>query len=338
MNRRPLLIALICLAALAGGWSALWYWSAGALEHALAQWTEHQRQRGVTIRYAGPTFEGFPFGLGARFGEPSAVADKGWHWQGPEVTGAAQVWAPFTIESAFPGKHVVSLRPEPDAPAAAFEAEARAATASTELRRDGLLERAAIRLTGLVVRPPLGGPASAESLTAEMAPAPPAPEAAEQEHTALAAAATGVTLPAQLDTPLGRAIESASLEAMLVGRIPQGDPKAALARWRDAGGKLEVTRLATVWGPMRLEAEGTATLDQDFRPAGAFTARVIGLLETIDALARAGTIPSGQAIAVRIAVIALGGSEDGDLVVPITLQGGQLYLGPVPLFRLSPVL
>jgi hypothetical protein len=43
-----------------------------------------------------------------------------------------------------------------------------------------------------------------------------------------------------------------------------------LERWRQAGGKLEVRRLALVKGARRLDAEGEAFLDDLHRPAGRF--------------------------------------------------------------------
>ncbi len=336
MPRRPLLLALAVPLVLAAGWCGFWLWSAGQLETAVARFADQQRARGLTIEYSGPEVGGFPVGLSARFEEPLVAGAEGWRWRGPPVGGRAKVWSPFTIEADFPGLHRVTWRPEPQAPEAEVEAEAADAAAWVRLRRDGRVDQGAVALQDLAVRSALVGSGTAESLVGRYGPL-------RQDATAagpaldMALEGSGVTLPEAIETPLGRRIESATLEATLVGEVPPGAPKQALARWRDAGGKLEVARLETVWGPLRLKAEGTASLDDRFRPIGAFQARVQGLSETLDAFARAGLLDSGAVFAAKLALAALGGGADG-LQVPVTLQDGRLYLGPVPIARISPVL
>ena len=347
MLKRPFLLLTAILVALVVGWTALWYWSASALEGALLAWQAQQRERGISVEYSGPEIAGFPVGLTAHFADPSAASARGWRWTGPEVAGAAKVWAPLTIESVFAGRHDVAVTPRPGTPELQFSAEAAEAQATTSLLSDGSLEQAQFRLSGLAVTPPTGGLATAELVTGQYGPSL-ADASGAPLRTELRAQAEKVTLPDRVRVPLGQDVERAGLDAVVVGALPSGPPDQALAQWRDAGGEVEVRRLELIWGPMTLEAEGDASLDSQFRPIGAFTARVHGLIETIDALARDGVIPQGQALAIRIAILALGGnagsagggteSSGPDLEVPITLQNGRLFLGPVPLFPLSPVL
>ena len=337
MTRRPTILALLILLALAAGWTGFWLWSAGQLESAVARFVEQQRARGLTIDYQGPEIGGFPVGLSAGFEAPQVAGPEGWRWAGPAVSGRADVWSPFTIESDFPGLHRIALRPEPQGPEAEIEAEAEEAAARVTLRRDGRVDQAAIALDKLVVRSALVGPSAAERLVGLYGPSRPGETAAGPELD-LAVEGAGLVLPEKIETPLGRQIQSAILEATLVGEIPPGEPKQALARWRESGGKLEVRRLSTLWGPLQLDAQGTASLDAQFRPIGAFQTRIRGLSETLDALGRAGLIESRALFAVKLALAALGGDGEGGLKVPITLQDGRVYLGPVPIARLSPVL
>ena len=337
MPRPAVTLPLALLLALAVGWAGFWYWSAGQLETAVARFAEQQRARGMTISYDGPDVGGFPVGLSAAFETPLVAGQEGWRWTGPPVSGRARVWSPFTIETDFPGLHRIAFKPEPQAPEAEIEAEAGEAAGWARLKRDGRVAEAAVAIGRLEVRSALAGPASAERLVGRYGPSRPGESAAGPE-TDFAFEGSGLVLPEDVETPLGRSIESAILEATLIGEVPPGEPKQALATWRDAGGKLEVRRLETLWGSLQLAAQGTASLDGEFRPIGAFRARIKGLNETLDALARAGVIESGAALAVRFAVTALGGDSDKGLQVPITLQDGRVYLGPVPIARLSPVL
>ncbi|MCH8156072.1 MAG: DUF2125 domain-containing protein, partial [Proteobacteria bacterium] len=155
-----------------------------------------------------------------------------------------------------------------------------------------------------------------------------------------------ITLPEGIRSPFGPRIARLAFEATLIGVIagvaPGGAPAAALARWRDAGGLVEIHDLALVWGPLDVSASGTATLDPQLRPQGAFAARVRGLPEVLEALAGHGLIEPGVALALKLTAMTLA-TRDGatgrpEVELPITLQDGLFYLGPVALFRLAPVL
>ncbi len=334
-SRRTVIFLVLVLAAAA--FSGFWFWSAGRLESAVARWADEQRQRGYEIVYAGPEIGGFPLGLQAVFETPEMASPDGWRWRGPTLSGQAQVWDPTTIEASFPGRHFVS-----NATAEAAEAEITAESATALVAfGGGRLERASAELGRIEVESPALGPLQLERLAASFGPWL-APTRDRGPRMEVSGQATNVTLPEEAANPLGRKVEQLELEATLHQEIPGGEPRQALARWRDAGGKVDLHRLVLVWGPLSLEGDGSLSLDQELRPLGALTARVKGLLETIDALARAGTIESGQALAIRLAFLALGGKSNDpnapDVELPITLQNGRLYLGPVALFRLSPVL
>ncbi|MDH3793216.1 MAG: DUF2125 domain-containing protein, partial [Rhodospirillales bacterium] len=62
----------------------------------------------------------------------------------------------------------------------------------------------------------------------------------------------------------------------------------------------------------------------------------------LDRLVAAGLLKADRARLVKIALRVLADGTDGEgrpvVALPITLQGGRLYLGPAPVLRLSPVL
>ncbi len=171
---------------------------------------------------------------------------------------------------------------------------------------------------------------------------PPTIEGTDDWTLLLSGETRGITLPEGTPSPFGERVERIAFNATLLGAIPTGAPAEALARWRDSGGLLEVEEVRLTWGPLDLRAEGTATLDQRLRPQGAFTARIRGLPDALDAFAARGLIEPGVALALKLTALTLAKQRDetGKAVVelPITLQGGLFYLGPVALFRLSPVL
>ena len=86
-------------------------------------------------------------------------------------------------------------------------------------------------------------------------------------------------------------------------------------------------------GPLRLRGEGTATLDDTLRPIAALQTRVAGFTETLDALASQGIIAKEAARLAGIALRLLARTPEGggrpELTVPISVQEGDFYLGPV---------
>lgn len=337
--RSYLFAALAFVVLLAAAFAVYWIWAADRLETAIAEWTEEQRRRGYEIAYQGPVIEGFPVKLAVGFTEPQVAAPDRWRWAGPPVQGEAWLWRPLTITGSFPGRHKI-VRALEGVPVE-VDAEAAQADAEVTLRIDGQVERAEAALADITLEDSVVGRISAQSVAARLGPR----QAASGQSLArlpLAGTVTGLVLPEVVRTPLGRDLPLVRVEATLEGDIPSGDPREGLTRWRDAGGKLELHQVELQWGPLELSGEGTLSLDRGMRPLGAFTARIAGLTETLDALAAAGLIEPQQSFAIELALMALAGQRDAQgrkiVSLPITLQAGRLYLGPVPLLRLDPVL
>jgi hypothetical protein len=344
MIRPPMrlrVLALYCLLAalLAGGaLSAYWLWSAERLDRRIAAWSEQQRARGYEIAYRGPAIGGYPFALTARFEEPRMASPQGWRWEGPVLSGRAALWNPFTIEIDFSGRHRIT---GPRAGVAeAAEAEAERASAVVHLLGDGRVERAEAEARDATLRR-AGQVQTAESVTLRLGPLRPAAGDRPQD-LALAGTARGMVLPREGAGPLGPSLRRLDFEGRLKGEIPPGERRQMLERWRDAGGRLEIGRLTLEWGPLAVEGKGSLGLDRRLRPEGEIASRMSGLPGTLDRLVAAGLLKAEQARLVKLALLALADGTDGQgrpvVALPITLQGGRLYLGPAPVLRLSPVL
>jgi hypothetical protein len=187
-----------------------------------------------------------------------------------------------------------------------------------------------------VFRPVEGGDAVAASRIDVATRGDPGAPADDQAATyELALKAADVELPRALGLPLGGDITGVALKAKLIGTLESGPWPVALARWRDAGGTLEVSRLELLYGPMRLTADGTLALDADNQPIAAFSAHIVGASRTVDALRRRGLIEDGNAVAVKMALglMTRRPADGGEpiLDVPLTLQDRTLHAGPIAL-------
>lgn len=343
MIRRPMprpriliLFAILTVLFAGAATSAYWFWSAEQLRQRIALWTEQQRERGYDISYGGPTIAGFPLKLEASFAEPVIASPRGWRWQGPAFFGSAALWDPFTIAVDLSGDH----RIERSKPKDRIDATLDQARGVVYLASDGQIDHATVE-TGSLVLKSQKTRISADRSTWRLGPLLPKSGDRPQELI-FAGEIEALVLPKKKAGPLGPSVAHLAVDGILLGPIPDGNQQQVLKRWRDAGGVLELGRVELDWGPLGLDGKGTLGLDQKFRPLGTFTARMRGLMQTLDLLISAGLLKPGQAVPAKIALLALGGKKDENgervIVLPITLQDGQLYLGPAPVVRISPVL
>jgi hypothetical protein len=339
MRLRVFALSCIAIVVSAGGaLSGYWFWSADRLAERIAAWSEQQRAWGYEVSYRGPVIGGYPFALTARFEEPRLVSPRGWGWHGPSMSGRAALWDPFTIELDFSGLHrMTATQSEASAP---LEVEGDWATAVVHLQSGGRVDRATAKVAGLTVRR-FGEVLNAAHAAVGLGPLRPADGSRPQELS-LTGEAGGITLPEGGAGPLGPDLQRLAFAATLLGEIPPGGRREMLEQWRAAGGTLEVGRLELVWGVLDLQGEGSLALDPQLRPAGKIDARMSGLSETMDRLVTVKLLGSDRARLLKAALRALADGADGEgrpvVALPITLDDGRLYLGPVPLLRLSPVL
>jgi hypothetical protein len=161
---------------------------------------------------------------------------------------------------------------------------------------------------------------------------------------AAASRLSGFTLPpegAAAAELVGPQIHLLKLAGRLEGLLrPAATPSAALAAWRDSGGILDLSAIELDWGELWLKGAGTLTLDEAFRPLGAFSFETLGLPALVQRATEAGALDrnAGETLARALGALASGTDERGRqrVQLPITLQDGSLYVGQIELGRLRP--
>ncbi|RMF11817.1 MAG: DUF2125 domain-containing protein [Alphaproteobacteria bacterium] len=145
--------------------------------------------------------------------------------------------------------------------------------------------------------------------------------------------------PAFGKSPYGETIQRFMATLSVRGEPGDRFDRQALAVWRDQGGTLELTQLSMAWGALDLIVEGSVSLDDRFRPLGAFTAQVKGYEAVIDHLQQAGEIDATEAETVKQTLRNItSDDEEGRLTIPIAMQSGRLFIGPLPVANLPPVI
>jgi hypothetical protein len=143
-----------------------------------------------------------------------------------------------------------------------------------------------------------------------------------------------IHLPSPDIAALGNEIRRLTFNANLTGQLPHLTAQS-LAQWRDNGGTVELHELSADWGPLGLGMGGTMALDNNFQPTGAFSAKVTGFSQIIEALEAAGWIKPGRGALMNVA-LGLIAKPEGEqhiptLEAPLTIQDQTVYLGPVKL-------
>lgn len=331
--------ASLLLLLLASAVIGYWFWARQALETGIAKWRAEQIERGYDVSYQGPHFGGFPFALSVTFHEPKVTTPQELTWRGPTIHGEAKLWDPFTIDLRFPGAHRLRLPEELDR--RTIDISTDAARGQVVLQPDGQVETASVDLEALLLRGPQTETVSLQRLTARLGPLRRG-EGETLDEVDLVGEARFLDLPEGKGGLLGDQVARLSLDSTLVGGIPSGKPEEALPAWRDSGGRWRFHRLIALWGPLDLQAEGRLTLDEALRPAGLFEADLKGAERIVDRLIDNGQIKPEAALAAQLALAAMGRTdgETGERVLsaPISLRQGLVYLGPIPLFPVAPVL
>ncbi len=142
-------------------------------------------------------------------------------------------------------------------------------------------------------------------------------------------------------TPYGSIINILQSQIELKGDVLPGRNISQMIRWRDSGGTLEVVDFLLNWGELDAKVSGTLALDEEMRPLGAFVLKVKGYEPLIDYLQAHGHIDGEMAANTKATLGMVAGeantTDAGRISIPVTMQGGRLFVGPLPVDRLEPI-
>ena len=342
MSRRTRLIALLVtinVVLVVGGYSLIWWILAGDLAAEGEAWTERRRAEGYDASYRRVSVGGFPFAIEVVFESPRlgrAAANGAWLWQGERLSLVVLPWRLDRPTLRLDGRQHFSVsdgRARHEMTVAARRLGAKLFIGSL-----GQLERLAAGARDLRVEgSAFDGVLTVERLRLEGSRDWRAAGPAAISFSVLANAAR---LPRDA-TGLGTMVTRARLDAIVRGDTPPAMALvAALAAWRDDGGTVEIRTLALEWGSLDIDVEGTFALDSEMRPVGAGSATIAGHEAAIDRLIAGGNLGArdGATAKAVLNVIARLSSVDGQHArVPIRIQDGEIFLGPIAIAKIEPI-
>lgn len=344
VSRRVPLILLVAALALAAATTVYWHYASEALRDGIGHWAEARRAEGLQASYSSVTVKGFPFGLQAVIRDPvlarspSAPGGKeeAWEWRGDELDVSVRPWNTSLVDLRIRGTQQITL-PLGENGVTVFTDQGRA-VGTVDLDAKGVPSGADFSFDGLDILNEDGTQAvSIAHLDVTGASHAVGVPAHESPTFDLSVDGKGIELPAGMHPPLGTYVAAVECQASLMGELPPGPTVEAATAWRNEGGTIEVHRLHLEWGPLTIEAGGTLALDSNLQPIGALSAIVRGFPETVDALVAGGMVKKSDGETAKTVLGLLAKSPKGggppELTVPLTVQNGWIYVGPVALAR-----
>ncbi|OEJ69626.1 DUF2125 domain-containing protein [Magnetovibrio blakemorei] len=340
LQRFQLVVAILASAALVFGlWSFAWYAMTSWAQKEVTDWVHLQRSLGAVVEYASMETSGFPTGIKLTFAEPryeGAALGRMIKWNSDFIEVSAKPWTPWRLHVNAPGHQQLNLDNGAQQPLQ-FEGQAKSLVVDAVL--GGVWpETLDLRLEDLQM-------SGTESIAiAQM-------RVRFSHSPTTQAGGTGISLrvegddlnfPGLLPRTLGDLIHTIDLALRVTGAVvPPSEAdkaKSSLVTWRDSGGAIEVEHLKFRSGPLGIAAGGTAALDQNLQPEGAFTAKIEGFFQVMEILRAQGIMREGDAVMATMALSALSKRpKDGGapfMNVSVTVQDSELSVGPLKIMKM----
>lgn len=342
LQRFQLVVAILASAALVFGlWSFAWYAMTSWAKKEVTDWIDLHRSLGAVVEYTSLETSGFPTDIKFTLSEPryeGMALGRKVTWTSDLLEVSANPWTPWRLHVNAPGHQRLDLGNGAGKPLQ-FEGQAKS------LMLDAVLggvwpETMDVRLQDLE----LSGtePISIAKMRVRFSHSP----TTQAGGTGISLRLEGddLNLPGMLPRTLGDLIHTIDVALRVTGAVvppsEAGQPQSSLVAWRDSGGAIEVEHLKFRSGPLGIAAGGTAALDQNLQPEGAFTAKIEGFFQVMEILRAQGIMREGDAVMATMALSALSKRpKDGGapfMNVSVTVQDGELSVGPLKIMKMPP--
>jgi hypothetical protein len=332
MKRSALAVAAALVLAFAL-WSGYWLYAAHHVRSAVVAWAEARRAEGMTLVWDRLAVAGYPLAFHVRADRLLVSDARGgppWELRLPELVGTAPAW---TLRRwRFAGAQGLAVRLAPSDVRPAVIGRAARVEGSVEPGEDGTRIDAALADLEVKAAVPLHARSAAATLFL-----PRRPPAGHADLLGRASVAVDDLVLPKPVAPMGERVQHLDATVAIKGAIGGGNRREALARWRDAGGVVELEALHLAWDRLAASAQGTVALDADMQPIAALTATLRGWGEILDALGADGTMKSGDVVLAKLALGLLakpGPDGSSELSAPVTIQNSTLYVAKVKTARL----
>lgn len=341
---RPTRLALwgaLVLLGLAIAYGAIWFINASLLRKGVESWIADRQRDGYTIQTAPPALVGFPTRLAVRLADATIAtpAAKGaWHWHAAKIDVVASSLSISHISLDLSGTHEVTGGWIPANQPLRVGAER--AQLALALGSDGRVSNTRFEAVNAKMSWPQAEQnlVQAGAITADVTLVG-ANTATPAVSSRVALSIDALSLP-PLPHPLTSTVHKATITAEIDGPVTSGPLPQVLEAWRSAGGAFDVKDFSLDWPPLFVAGNGTVALDEHLQPEGAFSTRIGGYGEALDALIANNDLDARSgALAKSVLGLLSRNSANGgrEIQVSVTVQDQALSVGPLQLLKLPAV-
>ena len=318
-------------------WWGIWSIAASQYRSVLNGWISSGRAAGYEITYDDQKLFGFPRHMVLRFTNVHWKNNDNISFHADDIDIAATPWEWQSFEAKFKN-HVEIDAPINDS-GLALILGGEDGRAHVELDREGFWKLSRISLLHAQVGQTPNYVVLAEKLEASAE----RPTLLPKDHTeaglTLTGSAENITLPSAMPSPFGLKMAKLNVAMRVMGDVPDFRKRESVDVWNKISGVVEFDKLNMNWGPLNLKSKGTMGFDDDLQPEGAFSSEIDGHEAVLKALMEHDFIARSQAGMLNSALslfakpVVLGhNSESNAVELPIAVQLGGLFLGPVRIF------
>jgi hypothetical protein len=328
--RRIATVVLLLLLVLFGAYTALWFYIANRISGEIAQWAAREREHRLDVSWETLDVGGYPLefritanGLHVRDLMPGRPAEL----QVKLMQASAHPWNLHSWAIEAPDGLTAAAGPA-DSPRAKLTADTVAGDVGLDAERD-------IAVTLDLDNPVFESDARVAARDAVISATVPQepPRNPDEPSLSLAVEAYDLKLP-KVPAPFQSTVDELSFDLTVLGPVPNLPPRQAAASWRDAGGTIEVEKIAARSGDLAVTGSGTFALDRDLQPEAAFSGSVEGYDRLIAGLTEAGILPQGGSALARLGLSLLarpGANGQSQIKTSFAIQNGEMTLGPLKL-------
>lgn len=342
-------LAFIALVAI---YTVYWFTVTGEIRKQVEAFAANP-QHGLVTGWGEFSMRGYPYRIEAAFMQPAASAPdapEAWEWRSERGSVAL---LPYNLRHAvltLGREHLIRYREPLNRGFSQNEIRATAemAQASYVDLKDMPFGRLAIDINDLAAQHVRGASGVSDRATLTRLQLHTRPAMTDRDELIpatydFALRAEGITVESEHRVPvLGNDVSHLLMQARLRD-VPATRHVSAielLDAWRDTGGTLAISDLIVKWGPLDLTANGEVSLDRKNRPEGRLNARVTDFKGLVDAMTAEGLVKEDEAriaLAGLILVSQFQGNRSDEVQVPIIMDKGRLYLGPLAVAKLAPL-
>jgi Uncharacterized protein conserved in bacteria (DUF2125) len=314
------------------GWG-FWSLAAAQYRHIIDGWIEEGRNAGYQITYDDRQVFGFPRRITMRLVNLHWKNTDGIDFRTEDMDIVVTPWDWNLFDVKF--KNHVSVAAPLDSDGHALMLSSGGGRAHIRLDNDGIWREAKLSLEEASLGLAPNYLFQSDKLSASVI----RPDIPPKDHTeaglTLEGEADDVTLPSAMPSPFGNKAAKLVTHMRVMGRVPDVRKRAVVDAWNKDSGIVEFDDFSIKWGVLDMDSKGTLGFDDDLQPEGAFAGTVANPEKTMRSLIDKGFIAMHDetmlASLMEMFSKPLPHGSKG-LELPITVQLGGLFLGPVRIF------